>query len=127
MSELGVDVCDWRESNYDDEFYRFVSIANAESAFLNAFKTVETIVGEPSKNRTKVKISERLEEKEIDVDELVGYQGNKEAILDKIVKYHQLRDRIAAHGLGKMKRGLKMSEILDLQSLARHLLLAPYG
>lgn len=122
MWELGIDACDWREQDYDQEFYRFVSISKAESAFLNAFKTVEAIVGDPSKNRTRQKLTQRLQERGINPDESVGYRV-KENLIDKILKYHHLRDQIAAHGIGKIKRDLRLSEIIDLQSLARHLLL----
>ena len=57
--ELGIDVCDWADENYDQDFYRFVSISKAESAFLNAFKTIETIVGEPSKNKNEAEVSKK--------------------------------------------------------------------
>lgn len=122
MWELGIDVCDWREENYDKDFYLFVSISRAEAAFLNAFKTVEAIVGEPSKNRTVKKLTQRLQEKGINSEISIGYRV-KENIVDKIIKYHNLRDKIAAHGIGKIKRDLKLSEIIELQSLARYLLL----
>ena len=123
MWELGVDACDWREEEYDPEFYRFVSISKAESAFLNAFKAVEAIVGEPSKDRTRHKLAQRLRERKIDPQESVGYRV-KEKLIDKIVKFHSLRDQIAAHGIGRTKKTLRLSEIIDLQSLARHLLLS---
>ena len=122
MWELGIDACDWREQDYGQEFYRFVSISKAESAFLNAFKTVEAIVGEPGKDRTRRKLTQRLQARGINPDEDVGYRV-KENLIDKILKYHSLRDQIAAHGIGNIKRELKLSELIDLQSLARHLLL----
>lgn len=124
MWELDIDACDWQGENYDPEFYRFVSICRAESAFLNAFKVVEAIVGEPSKNRTRQKLTQKLRQRGINPDEKVGYRV-KEKLTDKVLKYHLLRDQIAAHGIGKIKRELKLSEIIDLQSLARYLLLSP--
>jgi hypothetical protein len=121
MWELGIDVCDWIDENYDQDFYRFVSISKAESAFLNAFKTIEAMVGEPSKNRTRQKLVEKLRTRGINSDESVGYR-HKASVVDKILEYHPLRDQIAAHGIGKIKRDLKLSEIIELQSLARYLL-----
>jgi hypothetical protein len=122
MWELGIDVCDWADEDYDQDFYRFVSISKAESAFLNAFKTIEAIVGEPSKNRTRQKLTQKLQAKGINLDENVGYK-HKSNVIDKVLEYHPLRDQIAAHGIGKIKRELKLSEIIELQSLARYLLL----
>ena len=100
-----------------------MSISRAESAFLNAFKVVEAIVGEPSKNRTRQKLTQRLRGRGVDPEESVGYRF-KDNLIDKVLKYHPLRDEIAAHGIGKIKRGLRLSEIIDLQSFARHLLLS---
>ena len=122
MWELGIDVCDWAEVDFDQDFHRFVSISKAESAFLNAFKTIETIVGEPSKDRTRQKLKARLQARSIEPEAEVGYR-HKANVIDKILEYHALRDQIAAHGIGKVKRDLKLSEIIELQSLARYLLL----
>ncbi len=124
MRELGIDVCDWREKEYDSDFYRFVSISKAESAFLNGFKVVESIVGEPGKNKKgRRKLTEKLDKRGVDPEENVGYRV-KEKLIKKILRYQELRDRIAAHGIGKTKRELQLSEIIDLQSLARYLLLS---
>ena len=124
MRELGIDVCDWREEEYDTDFHRFVSISKAESAFLNGFKVIESIVGEPGKKeRGRQKLIKKLEEHGIDPEESVGYRV-KEKPIRKILKYQRLRDRIAAHGIQKTKRKLHLSEIIDLQSLARYLLLS---
>jgi hypothetical protein len=122
MTELGIDVCDWSHQDYDQSFYRYVSVSRAESAFLNAFKVIESVVGEPSKNRAVQKLSSKLNAQGIDPSEKVGYR-DKKSILERILIYHPLRDKIAAHGIGKVKRDLKLSEIIELQALARYVLL----
>lgn len=123
IMDLGVDKCDWREKNYDQAFFRFVTIANAESAFLNAFKAVEAFVGEPSENRTEEKLRERLARRSISADEPVGY-STKRTVLEWILLNHPLRDSIAGHGIGRQKRPLTVAEIIELQAVARYLILA---
>lgn len=121
MRELGYDVCDWATARYDQSFRRYVTVGRAESAFLNAFKCIESVVGEPSKNRTEAKLRERLISRGVDPDQPAGI-GEPEALWQKIISYHRIRDSIAAHGLGRTKRDLLLSEIIDLQLVARQLL-----
>jgi hypothetical protein len=122
MEDLEFDIKDWSENNFGNNLDSFLPISDSESSLTNAFKAIEAIVGEPSKNRTEDKIKKRLILWGNDPSEKVGFT-HKESIVDKILKCHTLRDRIAAHGIGKYKRNLRLSEILDAQSLARHLLL----
>lgn len=123
MRSLGVDSCDWAGEGFDLEYYRYVPLGAAESAFLNAFKSVEAIVGEPGRDRTARRFRERITEQGISPDEEVGYGGMKEPLVDKVLRYHAVRDDVAAHGLGRSKRDLALREILDLQRLGRYLLL----
>lgn len=122
MTELGVDVCDWREQDYDDAFYRYVSVARAESSFLNAYKAVELMVGEPSKNRTREKLVEKCKSIGLDPYAEVGYR-EKKSVVERIRDFQSIRDKVAAHGIAKYKRDILMGEIIEVQALARHMLL----
>lgn len=116
---LGWDVCDWREEQYNREFYRYVPIARAEAAFLNAFKAIEAVVGEPSKDRTQKRLRARMEALGVDPDSPF-VEGS--TLVEKVLHYHSLRDEVAAHGVGRLKRPLMLSEIIELQLLARFLI-----
>lgn len=124
--QLGWDVCDWREERYDPEATRYVSVGAAESAFQNAYKAIEAIIGDPGKDRSDRKIKTRLQATGLDPFESVGYLV-KEPLLERFERYYRMRDSIAAHGSGKKKRPLKMGEIIDLQAMARHILLSYAG
>ena len=173
MKELGLDVCDWREENYAEDSDKFISIGSAESSFLSAYKCIEALIGEPSKDRTEHKLKECLQQLGIDPMERVGYSQledvkpnisqippefknwspsqkgcfeeysdilirlsdwyekqrkdqsskKKESILLKTRKYYSMRDSTAAHGSGSRKQPLKLGQIIDLQALARDILL----
>lgn len=123
MKQLGWDVCDWREERYDPEATRYVSVGAAESAFQNAYKAIEAIIGDPGKDRSDRKMKTRLQAIGLDPFESVGYLL-KEPLLERFKRYYAMRDSIAAHGSGKMKRPIKMGEIIDLQAMARHILLS---
>lgn len=125
IKELGVDACDWREQDFDREFSLFTSVSIAESAFLNAYKAIEALVGDKGKDRTEKRYLGRLAAIGIEPSEMVGYR-EQESIIEKARRYYQMRDAIAAHGLGAYKRDLLLSEIIDLQALARHILLSSH-
>ena len=123
MKQLGWDVCDWREEGYDPEATRYVYVGAAESAFQNAYKAIEAVVGDPGKDRSDRKIKTRLQAIGLDPFEPIGYLI-KEPWIERFKRYYAMRDSIAAHGSGKHKRPLKMAEIIDLQAMARHILLS---
>jgi hypothetical protein len=118
----GVCITDWRDAGWSRDFDVFLSASQKESSFQNAFKAVEALVGEPSKNRGRAKIVSRLSELGIDPEKPFGIDSKP--VVDLVLTSHDTRDRIAAHGTGKYKRGLRAAEVLELQALARYLLLA---
>jgi hypothetical protein len=126
MLEFGIDVCDWRDQDYDQSIGRYISTSKAESAFLDAYKVIEAIVGDPGKKNPEAKISSKLIERGFDPKKEGGYQY-KRTILEQILLSSGLRDRIAAHGTSTHKRDLQVGEIIELQALARYLLLSKHS
>ena len=97
-----------------------------ETAYHIAFKVIEAIIGEPSKDRNKLRT--KLMATGINPDEIVGYElygmkPGKEAIVKKLENMHLIRDKQAAHGGTKAKRPIGYCELKDKQALAQHLLL----
>jgi len=120
--ELGFHASDWADEGYSPEFDRYVNVARSESAFQNAYKAVEALIGEPGKDRTHKKIRERLIAIGVDPDLPVGYV-EKRPITERVMAHHKTRDTVTAHGSGK-KRRLRLPDIIDLQALARELLVS---
>jgi hypothetical protein len=103
-----------------------VERALVETAYQNAFKAVEAIVGEPPKDERKLRL--RLATIGINPDEIVGYNAYrtkpmKDTILKKLTDMHQTRDKKAAHGKSHIPRTIGYCELKDKQELARYLLL----
>ena len=103
-----------------------VERARVETAYQNAFKAVEAVVGEPSKDRRKLRL--RLTTRGINPDEMVGYnvygtKPAKDTILTKLIDMHQTRDKKAAHGKSNVPRTIGYCELRDKQELARYLIL----
>lgn len=121
MKDLGWDHCDWRDEGYDDQFNPHVSVSEAESAAQHAFKCIEAIIGEPSKTRPH-KLATCLRNKGLDPDVRVGIR-KKDTLFNKIVEFHDIRDSVAAHGYSKRKRRLSVPEIIEMQAVARYMLL----
>jgi len=98
-----------------------------ETAYQNAFKAIEAIIGEPPKDKRKLRT--KLFEAGINPDEKVGYEMygmklGKETLLKKVVDMHQTRDKKAAHGKTNIPRTIGYCELQDKQALARHILLS---
>ncbi len=96
-----------------------------ESAYQNAFKAIEAIIGEPPKDKRKLRI--KLIEAGINPDEKVGYdlyemKPGKETVIKKLVDMHQVRDKKAAHGKTNELRNIGYCELKDKQALARYLI-----
>jgi len=101
--------------------------ASIETAYQNAFKTIEAIIGEPPKDQRKLRI--KLFEVGINPDEEVGYElygmkPGKETVLKKLMDMHQNRDKMAAHGRTTTPRTIGYCELKDKQALARYILLS---
>ena len=105
-----------------DQGIKFASnrshLAIAESAFQNAFKAIEALIGDPSKDESKLHFQIRA--KGIDPDELVGWR-DKLPIAQAVRKVSQIRDKRAAHG-STPNRGLMWLEVAEAQSCAAHLI-----
>jgi len=96
-----------------------------ESAYQNAFKAIEAIIGEPPKDKRKLRM--KLIEAGINPDEKVGYdlyemKPGKETVIKKLVDMHQARDKKAAHGKTNELRNIGYCELKDKQALARYLI-----
>ena len=92
-----------------------------ESAFLNFYKSIEAIFGDPNKDR-KV-FAEKLKAQGVDPEELVEFR-EKERIIDKIYKMSRIRDKKVAHGksMPHTKRSISYYEFMDFQYLANYLI-----
>lgn len=101
--------------------------AHVETAYQNAFKAIEAIIGEPPKDKRKLRA--KLLAAGIDPDEEAGYElygmkPGKETVLKKLADMHQTRDKKAAHGKTSIPRIIGYCELKDKQALARHILLS---
>ena len=101
--------------------------ARIETAYQNAFKAIEAIIGEPPKDKKKLRV--KLLKDGINPDEEVGYnlygmKPGKETLLKKVMDMHQNRDKKAAHGKTNIPRTIGYCELKDKQALARHILLS---
>lgn len=104
-----------------------VERAHVETAYQNAFKAVEAIIGEPPKNIKKLKM--KLVNNGINPDEQVGYtlygmKPAKEKFIKKLIDMQKTRDKKAAHGKTIIPRTIGYCELKDKQALARHVILA---
>lgn len=102
-------------------------MARVETAYQNAFKAIEAIIGEPPKDKRKLRM--KLIEAGINPDEKVGYElygmkPGKERLLKKLVDMHQTRDKKAAHGKTITPRTIGYCELKDKQALAQYILLS---
>ena len=92
-----------------------------ENAFLNFYKSIEAIFGDPNKNREV--FAKKLKAQGVDPEELVGFR-EKERIIDKIYKMSGIRDKKVAHGksMPHTKRSISYYEFIDFQYLANYLI-----
>lgn len=100
--------------------------ARIETAYQNAYKAIEAVIGEPPRDERKLRM--KLLHGGINPDEKVGYDPygmspGKEAILEKLLSMQQTRDKKAAHGKTGTERVIGYCELKDKQAFARHLLL----
>lgn len=101
--------------------------ARVETAYQNAFKAIEAIIGEPPKDERKLRM--KLIEAGINPDAKVGYdlyemKPGKETVIKKLVDMHQARDKKAAHGKTNELRNIGYCELKDKQALARYLIVS---
>jgi len=103
-----------------------VEKANVETAYHNAFKSIEAIIGEPPSDRRKLGM--KLVKQGINPDEMLGYElyymkPGKEKLLEKLLDMQKTRDKKAAHGKTTHPREIGLCELKDKQALARHIIL----
>lgn len=100
--------------------------AAVETAYQNAYKAIEAIIGEPSTDPKKLRYS--LIQSGINFDEIVGCElynmkPSKEKISKKILDMQNNRDKKAAHGKTNIPRTLGYCELKDKQALASYIIL----
>jgi len=101
--------------------------AHIETAYQNAFKAIEAIIGEPPKDEEKIRM--KLRSAGINPDEEVGYnlygmKPGKEPLLKKLMDMQKVRDKKAAHGKTSTPRTIGYGELKDKQALARYVILS---
>ncbi len=122
----------------DDDVYEFMcdnsdmppsqtQSARIETAYQNAFKAIEAIIGEPPKDEEKIRM--KLRSAGINPDEEVGYnlygmKPGKEPLLKKLMDMQQARDKKVAHGKTGTPRTIGYCELKDKQALARYVILS---
>lgn len=102
--------------------------ARIETAYQNAFKAIEAVIGEPPKEERRLRM--RLVEAGIDPDETVGYgfyerygaEPGKEKLIKKLTDMHHSRDKKSAHGRTAIPRTIGYCELKDKQALAQYML-----
>ena len=120
VHDLRWDMCDWREEDFDPDFDPYLPPAEAESAYLHAFKAIEALVGEPGKNH---RIKEALAKVGIDPEASFKFGPDIVPIAETIHQFLHTRDHTAGHGSPQNKRKLKLPEIFKVQAVARHMIL----
>jgi hypothetical protein len=96
-----------------------IAAARAESAFQDAYKAIEAVVGEPGKLKRFLR---RLTANTgLTGDELVGLD-DKRTLLEHVHEVQAFRDRHAAHGGSLRTRRLTEHIILEAQECARAIL-----
>jgi len=101
--------------------------ARLETAYHNAFKAIESIIGEPSKDKRKVRnklYGIGVNPNEKIGRELYGMKPRKETLFKKLKDMHETRDKQAAHAKTNAQRIIGYCELKDKQALARHILLS---
>lgn len=101
--------------------------ARIETAYQNAFKTIEAIIGEPPKDEEKIRT--KLRSAGVNPDEEVGYnlygmKPGEEPLLKKLIDMQETRDKMAAHGKTSTPRTIGYCELKDKQALARYIILS---
>lgn len=101
--------------------------ARIETAYQNAFKAIEAIIGEPPKDEEKIRM--KLRSAGVNPDEEVGYnlygmKPGKEPLLKKLIDMQETRDKMAAHGKTNIPRTIGYCELKDKQALARYVILS---
>lgn len=101
-------------------------VVRAESAVHNAFKAIETLVGEPPRHEGKFR--HKLRELGVHPDELIGFHWfgrgpPREPVAAKIRAMHKLRDERSAHAKTGKKPPVTYYEIMDTQGTCRFVLL----
>jgi hypothetical protein len=91
-------------------------MARWESAYQNAYKAVEAVIGDPPKDETK--FQKKLLANNINPTELVGYQA-KQPISEVIRDMNRIRDTKAAHG-STPNRGINLNQMVEFQECARY-------
>lgn len=89
-----------------------------ESSVLNAFRSVEALVGEPGQAE---RLKDRMRRLGINPDALARFE-DKRPIYQEISWLQELRDSTSAHGMRRRRQPLSYFEVLRAQELAKALL-----
>ncbi|MBN1161456.1 MAG: hypothetical protein JXA17_05880 [Dehalococcoidales bacterium] len=100
--------------------------AKIETAYQNAFKAIEAIIGEPPKDKKKIRT--KLNNAGLDPDEEIGYslygmKPGREKFIKKLMDMQKTRDKMAAHGKTTIPRTIDYCELKDKQALAQYVIL----
>lgn len=101
----------------------FFEQVKAESAIMNAFKAIESVIGDPPKDEEKLR--RKLMDVGVDPDEQMGYYDEGLRSLARVVLQLRLyRDRRAAHGSTPAPRETTFRQLHEFQGVAGGLLWA---
>ncbi len=96
--------------------------ATVETAYQNAFKSIEAIIGEPPSDQRKFRL--KLVKQGFNPDEIVGYMKlGEQPLMKKILDMQNTRDKKAAHGRRGQPREISYCELKDKQALARYIII----
>jgi hypothetical protein len=93
-------------------------LAEGETAFQNAYKAIESVVGDPPKD--DIKFEKRLSKIGLLAAEKIGYK-RKRTLLESIREFEIIRNKRVAHG-STPSRGLTVLEVLECQACAKHII-----
>ena len=93
-----------------------VDAASFESAFQNAYKAIEAIVGDPNKDDRR--FENQIRAAGLDPSARIGWE-EKASLFGKIRSMTVARDKRAAHGSTPRQQPIEIGELMDWQECAR--------
>ena len=104
-----------------------IALVRAENAIQNAFKAIEALIGDPPRDDERLR--GKIKAAGLDPDEQVGwdipeYGLARQSILERVKKVSRMRDIRAAHARTGANRRITYFEMMEVQRLALHFVLA---